>query len=161
MLYQLLFLIFGTLSMIYAIRFCSDFSVSKNPMFQGIIREAKIIGFYTGCTWRAVEEFAVIEYLEEGQVIKSKVERAKKDKIGDEIVILAGMENFTVRYSYYVPFDMKYKEACLISVFPIFMAHSVFIFKERYVAVWIVLIALGVCYFLYHPFWLYHIFYSK
>lgn len=160
MLYQFLFILLGTLSIICAIRFCSDFSASKNPLFQGIKREAKIIGFCTSCTWRTVEEFAVIEYLEEGRVIKSKVERANEDSVGDEIAVLSGEEGFAVRCSPYVPFDTKYKMLCVIQTFSIFIAHSI-AYEESNMAGWLLLSLIGICCFLWHPFWLYRTFYEK
>lgn len=160
MLYQLLFLLFGTLSIISAIRFCLDFSACKNPMLHGIKRKAEIVDFCTDCTWRAIEEFAVIEYLEEEQILRSKVERAKDDMVGDRVIVLSTTDNFTVRCGLYIPFDMQYKVSCFMLSFILFILHWI-VMERINEGMWILLIFLGVCYFLYHPFWLYHTFYGK
>lgn len=156
----LLFLLLGTLCIIFAIRFCADFSVSRNLLFRGVRREAEIVGFFTDCTWRAVGEFVVVEYCEEGQILRNKVERAKYDKIGDKIIILSTMDNFTVRDGLYMPFDMQYKVLCFILSFLLFVLHCI-LMKRINEGMWVLLTFLGVCYFFYHPFWIYHTFYEK
>lgn len=157
---SVLFFILGTLSIIFAIRFCADFSTSRNLLFHGTRREGKIVGFHTDCTWRAVGEFAVIEYLEEGQILRNKVERAKYDKIGDRVAVLSTMNNFTVRDGFYIPFDMQYKVLCFITSFLLFILHCI-LMKRINEGMWVLLSFLGVGYFFYHPFWLYHTFYEK
>ncbi|MBQ7066078.1 MAG: hypothetical protein IJN92_04590 [Lachnospiraceae bacterium] len=161
MLGQVICIIIGVFCIISLLRIFSDYFVAINPMFHGIIKKAKIVGFFTDCTWKAVAEFSIIEFYEGNKIIHSKIERAKDDQIGQTIAVLQENQAYTVRRFFYIPYDIAYKLRCVGTVFLMFIIQYLYILKEDNLGMWLSIIIGGISVFLYYPFWVYKMFYKN
>lgn len=110
-LLKLLFYVSGSFWMYFSLKIFSDYFIARNLQIKGQKITAKIIGFYSNQIYGLAEYFDVVEYIDEKEQKKKEVivARAKKDQIGDYIVVLAASYGYAVRYNWYLPYKMWFR----------------------------------------------------
>lgn len=145
------------------IRIFSDFFVARNPFFKGELVVAKIKGFYRYHFDKQIEYFSIIEYQDNGKKADSVVQRDLRDKIDECIAVSVASGNYTVRYKWYLPYELSGKIFVSIITSAIFWSIFLIFWQlEMYRMNIAISIIIGmICGYLGHAKLIYYCYYSK
>ncbi|MBD5542924.1 MAG: hypothetical protein HDR01_01440 [Lachnospiraceae bacterium] len=142
-----------------------DYFIARHFRVRGSFKIAKIVDLQIFHVGRANTYLTFVEYPEEGKIIKSVVQMAKGDKVGDDIAILVSAGNYTVRYDRYIPYHLLGKVVISIFGYLILGGGLMVLATELLGGIrWLNILAVilgGVLEYLYYPNLVYNSFFKK
>lgn len=142
-----------------------DYFIARHFRVRGSFKMAKIVDLQIFHVGRANTYLTAVEYPEEGKIIKSVVQMAKGDKVGDDIAILVAAGNYTVRYDRYIPYHLFGKVVISIFGYLILGGGLMMLVIELLGGIWwlniLAVILGGVLEYLYYPNHVYNSFFKK
>lgn len=140
-----------------------DYFISRHFRFCGSLKMAKIVDLQILHMYRKDNYLTFVEYQEEGKIIKSVVQMAKGDRVGNNIAILVSAGNYTVRYNRYVPYHLL--EKISISIFGNLLMGGLMVQVSELLGgiSWNILAVIlgGVLEYLHYPKWVYNSLFKK
>lgn len=140
-----------------------DYFIARHFRFCGSLKMAKIIDLQRFHMYKADNYLSIVEYKEEEKTIKSVVQMAKGDRVGNNIAILVSAGNYTVRYNRYIPYHLWEKVS--ISIFAILLMGGIMVQVSKLLGgiSWNILAVVlgGVLGYLHYPKWVYNSFFKE